>query len=165
MTELLRNWVLGITAASLLCAAAEAMTKDAPGRQAVRLVSALALLLSVVLPLRGYRSGDLTALFDAYDLELRRETAHGEARTDELLCRVTGESLGQWVEAQAAARGIGCRAQVGTVLREGGAVPVSCVITTDPGTDGAAAAALAREIAAALGIGTVTVRGTEDETG
>ena len=158
MTALLREWVLGIVAVSLLSSFAQSLTEGMPSRRVVRVISALLLLLVILRPMARLQGSDLEDMLADYSGALARETVYTEAASDEILRQTTESALNAWAEARAAARGISCRAEVRTEARDGAAYPVACVLTLAEPLPPAEAEALAREIAAGLGIAAVTIR-------
>lgn len=159
MTQLLREWILGIVAVSLLSSFALSLAGEAPSRRVIRLMSAFALLLAVVLPLKGVDAGAFRASLAAYERAYQRETESVTASSDELLCELTGETLKAYVEKRAEALGVPCEAEVSVVLQDGYARPVACTLVPDAEISRAAADALRGEIAAALDIDEVYVTG------
>ena len=93
MTQLLCEWILGIVAVSLLSSFALSLAGEAPSRRVIRLMSAFALLLAVVLPLKGVDAGAFRTSLAAYERAYQRETESVTASSDELLCELTGETL------------------------------------------------------------------------
>ncbi len=159
MTELLREWILGIVAVSLLSSFALSLAGEAPARRVIRLMSAFALLLAVVLPLKGVDAKMFQASFAEYERLYERETAGVAASSDELLCELTRETLAEYVETLAAAQDIPCTAQVDVTLRDGYALPLSCTVEATAEISQSDADALRAEIAAALDIDEVHVTG------
>ena len=159
MTALLREWILGIVAVSLLSSFALSLAGEAPSRRVIRLMSAFALLLAVVLPLKGVDAGTFRTSLAEYERAYHRETESVTASSDELLCELTGETLKAYVEKRAEALGVSCEAEVSVILCGGYARPVSCTLVPQAEITQAEADALCGEIAAALEIDEVYVTG------
>lgn len=123
MTELIREWIIGVTAVSLLTAAAKAFAEGTPGEKVIRLAGSVALLLALILPLRGLRI-DITGEYRAY------MSASGLAEAGdgagELLCSALERELSAAVAAEASRRGLAVRAFVDCDYSEGAAVPQAC---------------------------------------
>ncbi len=159
MTELLREWILGIVAVSLLSSFSLSLAGEAPSRRIIRLMSALALLLVVVLPLKGVDLRELHTSLSAYERTYQQEAEAVSALSEELLYDLTEETLASYVKEQAAAHGIVCEAKV-TVERQDGYVrPVACTVEVTGEISEAACSALREELMAALAIEEVNVTG------
>lgn len=159
MTELVREWILGIVAVSLLSSFALSLAGEAPSRRIIRLMSALALLLAVILPLKGVDAGTFRASLAAYEGAYHRETERAAASSDELLCELTGETLKTYVEKRAETLGIPCEAEVSVALQDGYAKPVACTLMPYAEISRSDADALCGEISEALDIDEVYVTG------
>ena len=157
MTALLRDWILGIVAISLLSSFALSLAGDAPARRVIRLISAFALLLAVILPLKGVDVEMLRTSFSAYTRAYEREVENTAVLSNEFLCDLTGESLAEYVVSLASARDISCTAQVETALYDGYALPVSCTVTIETEIEQSDIEALREEIASALHIDQVSI--------
>ncbi len=159
MTAILREWILGIVAVSLLAAFAQSLAGSSPSRRVIRLMTALLLLTAILRPLRALEPDLFRASLDGYARDYRRASDYTSDRSGELLCRTAEASLAAWAEERAAALGVRCTVQVVTELREGAPWPVSCTVTAESMPDPATAETLRRELSAGLGIETVSVTG------
>lgn len=159
MTELLREWILGIVAVSLLSSFVLSLVGEASSRRVIRLMSAFALILAVVLPLKGMDLRELHTTMAAYEETYRKEVEDVSALSDALLYDLTGETLASYVEKQAAARGIACEANVVVERQEGYVSPVSCTLVVATGISEAECAALRDDMIAALGTEKVYITG------
>lgn len=159
MTALLREWVLGIVAVSLLSAVAGTLAGDAKSGRILRLISALALFLTVALPLRdagGFRP-DLA--FHEARLRYDDERTAAAAHTDELLRDVTGEALAAYARQRAAAYGIECEARFALTVRDGAAWPERCTIVAEKNADAQGLEALRRELMEAFALKEIEIVG------
>jgi hypothetical protein len=152
MLTLLRQWILSITAVGLLSAFALTLAGDTPGRKVVRLVSALALILAVLLPLSGKSADELFAA-RSYAAQYSAAAEDAVAAAGELTLELTAQSLSDYIEELAARKGFDCTADVEVIMQDGAARAVACELTGDVTDE------LRREIAAALNVDTQNVTG------
>lgn len=159
MTVLFREWILGITAVSMLSSFAQSLAGEASAGKVIRLISAFALFLAVVLPLKSTDISVFQTSFAEYERSYEREAEHMTASSNELLCGLTKESLEEYVGKLAAARGISCTAEIEVSLSDGYALPISCTVTFEEEISRSEIEALCAEIASALSIEEVNVTG------
>ncbi len=111
--EALRTWLLGLTAAALLTAGAEALLPPSGGvRRAGRLICGLIVILMLLQPVTGLQRVDWSARLTEYRAEAG---VYGSAldETDEaLLLGIIAEQSGAYIEEAAAGQGIECRVTV-----------------------------------------------------
>lgn len=117
----LRQWLLGITAAALAVALAQALTPEGTVKKLLRLTGGLVLLLAVVRPLKGLAP---EALPRPGDLVPSVETA--ETAGEEVMKTLIAQKVGAYIVDKGSALGCPCTAQV-TVAEDGSgwAVPWS----------------------------------------
>ena len=106
MTELVRNWVLGLTAASFLTAIAMALTPKGRGRAATALVSGLVTIIVLVAPILefDYHGFSQNILSFESSLELRAEEM--EAVQESLQARIISERSATYILDKAKALGL-----------------------------------------------------------
>ena len=101
MSEILKSWALGLCAVSLLSAAAQAAAGRSRQTAGVRFAEAMAAALVILAPLRG----------GAVILpELRPDPGTALTGVQAEADRLTARQVEEYIEAEAAARGIDCRA-------------------------------------------------------
>ena len=117
----LRQWLLGITAAALAAALAQALTPEGTVKKLLRLTGGLVLLLAVVRPLKGLAPA---ALPRPGDLVPSVETA--ETAGEEVMKTLIAQKVGAYIVDKGDQLGCPCTAQV-TVAEDGSgwAVPWS----------------------------------------
>lgn len=117
----LRQWLLGITAAALAVALAQALTPEGTVKKLLRLTGGLVLLLAVVRPLKGLAP---EALPRPGDLVPSVETA--ETAGEEVMKTLIAQKVGAYIVDKGDQLGCPCTAQV-TVAEDGSgwAVPWS----------------------------------------
>ena len=159
MTAFLREWILGIVAVSLISAFAMSLAGEASARRVIRLISALALLLAVLLPLKGVDESLWKAPFAEYERIYERKAGKTTESAGELMCELTSETLEEYVVELAASREIACTAEVSVELCEGYAQPSSCTIFVETEADAAQLDAFCEALASTLAIDEVYVTG------
>ncbi len=142
-----RDWLLGIVAAALAVALAQALTPEGAVKKASRLAGGLVLLLAVVKPLTAFAPEDLPAL--GRDLAPAAEAA--EQAGDETMKILIAQKTGAYIVDKGSALGFPCTAEV-TVAEDGSgwAVPWSAQLTGRWTAEGRNA--LSRMLAEDLGI-------------
>ena len=125
-----RTWLLAVTAAALLAAAAEQLAPEGAARRGVRLVCGLMLLAVMLRPLSGLLELSPRDLFAeeraAAQASVREGTRAGEEQLSELIARETGA----YIVDKAAALGAECSARVICGRTEEGLLlPVAAEVT------------------------------------
>jgi len=113
MTGLIRQWLLGVTAAALVLALAEALARSGPAKKVCTLAGGLALLLAAVGPVVGVLDGSaLTRAVEDwrnrsqdYELEL-------EEQKDQFYLAIIEEETAAYVMDKARELGLECSAEV-----------------------------------------------------
>ena len=128
--EGVRTWLLAVTAAALLAAAAEQLAPEGAARRGVRLVCGLMLLAVMLRPLSGLLELSPRDLFAeeraAAQASVRGGTRAGEEQLSELIARETGA----YIVDKAAALGAECSARVTCGRTEEGLLlPVAAEVT------------------------------------
>lgn len=118
--ELVRQWLLGATCASLMAALAEGLMPKGPVRQVGRLVCALVILCAVLRPVLGLDVPDAGRML----ADLRGEVADSRMRLEQdsgqMLKTLIERESGAYIVDKAAELGAECQAQVECVLGDGG---------------------------------------------
>lgn len=109
----LRQWLLGVTAAALTVALAQALTPEGTVKKLLRLMGGLVLLLAVVQPLKSLSPA---ALPDPGALAPSVETA--ETAGEEVMKTLIAQKVGAYIVDKGSALGCPCTAQV-TVAEDG----------------------------------------------
>lgn len=113
MTGMVRGWLLGVTAAALVLALAEALAPEGGAKKACRLAGGMALLLAAVGPLAGVLDGGLLVQAaeswhnraERYELEL-------EEKNDLFYLSIIEEETAAYVMDKAKEFGFDCQAEV-----------------------------------------------------
>lgn len=109
----LRQWLLGVTAAALAVALAQALTPEGTVKKLLRLIGGLVLLLAVVRPLKSLTPA---ALPGPGDMVPSVETA--ETAGEEVMKTLIAQKVGAYIVDKGSALGCPCTAQV-TVAEDG----------------------------------------------
>ena len=120
--EVLRGWLLGVLAASMLASAALAVMPEGPVRSVGRLVCGLLLFLTVVRPLSGYDGSAVQPWLEdaAAGLEETQQALAGTR--GQLTQSIIDSELDAYIQDKTAGLGLDCRVEV---LWDGsGSVPV-----------------------------------------
>ena len=127
MLELIRQWLLGITAAAMLVALAEALCPDGNIRGILRLTGGLVLLTAVLTPLLRLDTEALGRALTEYRLELDGAAARLEEENETLMRDIIEEQAAAYIQDKAAGLGITCLAAV--EAEGGGDWPVPTAVT------------------------------------
>ena len=113
----MKDWLLGITAAALAVALAQALTPEGTVRKIGRLAGGLVLLLAMLRPLAGWQEDFLKTLAPAQEAGEWGETAPGGL---EVMKTLIVEKTGAYIVDKGRALGISCRAQVEVACDDSG---------------------------------------------
>lgn len=111
----LKEWLLGITAAALAVALAQALTPEGTVKKLLRLIGGLVLLLAVMRPLKSLAP---EALPRPGDLAPSAETA--ETAGEEVMKTLIAQKVGAYIVDKGSALGCPCTAQVTVAEDESG---------------------------------------------
>ncbi len=113
MMGLVRQWLLGVTAAALVLALAEALAPEGGAKKVCRLAGGLALLLAAVGPVLGVLDG--SALTQAVESWKNRSQSYEQAleeQKDQLYLTIIEEETAAYVMDKARELGFECAAEV-----------------------------------------------------
>ena len=112
MLELIARWVLGVTAAALAVAVADALCPEGSVRAVLRLTGGLVLLTAVLTPLLRLDTEALGRALTEYRLELDGAAARLEEENETLMRDIIEEQAAAYIQDKAAGLGISCRVAV-----------------------------------------------------
>lgn len=127
MMDGVRNWLLSVIAACLLCALAEALMPQGPVKKAGRLVCGLVLLCVMLSPLPGLRLETGQAWLEEYFAGLEQQKQEWKEAADVGTKGIIEEQYGAYIVDKAKGLGIVCRARVTCRTGEDG-LPVPDVV-------------------------------------
>ncbi len=120
MMEFLREWLMGIVAASILCAAADSLMPDGGVKRIGKLAGALVILCVTLQPLAQLRGMDLTQLLSQYNQSIRQEEHSLLEQTQRTQKAVMEEHCAAYISDKAAQMGVVCRVEVECELHADG---------------------------------------------
>lgn len=129
MTGVLREWLLGITCATMIVALAETLTPVGAGRKVVKLAGGLLMMFVVLQPFLQLDESVITDIFDTYSSEL---TAYDDTMVqvnENFIETIIVEQTGAYILDKANGLGIACQVSVETVADEAGnPIPYSITV-------------------------------------
>lgn len=129
MMELLRQWILGITCASVLLAAAQCLMPAGGARRVGSLAGGLLLLLAVAAPLARLDEGALSLAMTEYRLADTGSAALLELENKRLVKQIIEEQTAAYISDKAEELGAVCAAEVTyDYSGDGVAYPVSVTV-------------------------------------
>ena len=128
MSELIRNWLVGITGASMLLAIAESMVPEGNGRKIVNLAGSLVLVLVAIGPIANFDVGLLTEEMKMFESEVQNRSEELTVKEDFLYENIIEEKTVTYILDKASELGIYCEASVSVAWDEDGPAPHSVVI-------------------------------------
>ncbi len=113
MTGLVREWLLGVTAAALVLALAEALAPEGGAKKVCRLAGGMALLLAAAGPLAGALDGGLlTRAADGWRDRARGYEQELEEKSDLFYLSIIEEETAAYIVDKAKEFGFDCQAEV-----------------------------------------------------
>ena len=128
MLELIARWVLGVTAAALAVAVADALCPEGSVRAVLRLTGGLVLLTAVLTPLLRLDTEALGRALTEYRLELDGAAARLEEENETLMRDIIEEQAAAYIQDKAAGQGIDCRVSVEAAGEGDWPVPTSVTV-------------------------------------
>ena len=124
MTELARQWLLGVACTALILAVADSLAPDGGVKKVCRLAGGLALLLAAVGPLLRLNSGVLSNMIEESQTAVQGYEETLEEQNNLFYQAVIEESAAAYIVDKAEEMGIFCQAEVTFSYDENG---VPCV--------------------------------------
>ena len=124
MTEWLRQWMTGVTAAALLLSAAEALVRGKGLKRVCRLCGGFVLLLAVLGPLRQVDVPELTLFAEDYLAEAEKLSEQLSEQNDELYQSIIEAETAAYITNMAEETGLSCAVRVVCQTEGAGEVPV-----------------------------------------
>ena len=128
--ELVRQWLLGVTCASLMAALAEGLMPKGPVRQVGRLVCALAVLCAVLRPVLRLNVPDPGRLLADIQGETEDSRMQLEQESGQMLKTLIERECSAYIVDKAAELELECQAQVECILGDGGVWLPDCARIT-----------------------------------
>ncbi len=143
-----RDWLLGVVAAALAVALAQALTPEGTVKRIGRLAGGLALVLAALRPLAGWRGVPLGELFPPPDPAAAEEAAKGG---EDVMKTLIAQKAGAYIVDKGQSLGLRCKAEVG-VAEDGSGWPVPWEVTISGEWTAGQKKALSRAVEEELGI-------------
>ena len=146
MTQLIRNWLMGIVCAAMAAALADGLMPAGAIRKIGRLTGGLVLLLAMVQPVLQIDSVQLDLSVEAYQNEWGGGTVDLERTNDDLMKTIIAERAGAYIQDKAVDLGFKCRAEVQVTQTEAADYPVPASVIVYGDLSRAQRCELTREI-------------------
>ena len=128
MTELVRQWLLGVACTALILALADSLTPAGGVKKVCRMAGGLALLLAAVSPLLRLDSGVLDSMLEEYRTAVRSYEEALKEQNNSFYLTVIEESTAAYIVDKAEEMGISCQAEV-TISYDENGVPCPWEVT------------------------------------
>ena len=151
MTEVVRQWLLGVACTALVLAVADSLAPDGSVKRVCRLAGGLALLLAAVSPVLRLDSGALADALEDYRAQVRSYEDALEEQNFLFYQTVIEESTAAYIVDKAEEMGIFCQAEVTFSYDEDG-VPCPWEVTARGDWTDEAREALERLLEEDLGV-------------
>ena len=132
MTDLVRNWLMGITCAAMVLALAESLAPEGSVKRICRLAGGLVLMLAAIGPVIKLEAVDLEGITDRYQASVREYREKLEAENDFLYESIIAENTAAYILDKAKELEITCQVSVTVAWTQDGVPqPHSVRITGD----------------------------------
>lgn len=112
MTDLIRNWLIGITAAAMVAALADALAPDGTVKKIGKLAGGLLMIVAVVQPVIGIDLDVMSGILTEYRMEADVNSAALEVENQRLMKIIIEDEVGAYILDKAAELGIECTVEV-----------------------------------------------------
>lgn len=112
MIEVIRNWLIGVTAAAIVVALAEGVAPDGAVKKIGKLAGGLLLIVAVIQPLVGLDYEAMAGILTDYRVETEGYSAALEIENERLMKNIIEEQTGAYIQDKAAELGAECTADV-----------------------------------------------------
>lgn len=122
MMELVRGWLVGVTAAAMVVALADSLAPAGAVRKIGKLTGGLLLAVAILQPLAGLDDASLSGILAGYRMEAEGYSSALETENMLLVKTIIEEQTGAYIQDKAAELGMECTAEV-TCLADEDATP------------------------------------------
>ena len=127
--ELIRNWLIGVTAAALIAALADSLSPEGAVKRIGKLAGGLLMLVAILKPLAGAEFSALSGVLADYQIQTELSGSALESENERLMKIIIEEQTAAYIQDKAAELGAVCTAEVNCAAGENGTlIPVSAVI-------------------------------------
>lgn len=120
--ELVRSWLIGVTAAALAVALADCLAPNGAVKKIGKLTGGLLLAAAILQPVAGLDYASMSGILTDYRMEAEDYSSALEAENMLLVKTIIEEQTGAYIQDKAAELGITCTAEV-TCLTDGDGNP------------------------------------------
>jgi stage III sporulation protein AF len=110
--ELIRTWLIGVTAAALVAALADSLAPEGAVRKIGKLAGGLLMVVAILQPLVQLDDSALAAALAQTRLEAQGYSTALEEENERLMKLIIEEQTGAYIQDKAAQLGVTCTAQV-----------------------------------------------------
>lgn len=112
MTELIRNWLMGVTCAAILLALAESLTPEGSVKRICRLAGGVMLLLAAIGPVTRLEEADFARITERYQTQADTYREALNEETENLYESIIAEKTGAYILDKAEELGVTCQVSV-----------------------------------------------------
>ena len=128
MTELIRNWLLGVTCAAVLLALAESLIPEGSVKRICKLAGGAVLLLATIGPVANLEEADFARITEGYQRRAEEYRDALDEETEILYESIIAEKTAAYILDKAEELGVTCRVSV-TVGWEKDGAPRPAAVT------------------------------------
>lgn len=132
MISLIRTWLISVTAAAIIVAAADNLMPDGAVKKIGKLTGGLLMIIAVLQPIKQFDLETMSDILTDYRIESQVSSAALEIENQAIMKRIIEGETSAYVQNKADALGISCLAETVCKVDESGNIyPVSMVIYGD----------------------------------
>jgi len=151
--NVIREWIIGLTAVSIVVSAALAITPSGSVKKTVRLIGGLILFIILIRPLKELDAGDIAFYNMQYRADYEKYEEKLITRNSSMIKTIIEDKLRTYILQKAADLGVECDAEVITRTREDGyPYPVRIIFYIPAEPDPALRERLSYIVASELGV-------------
>lgn len=129
MMDLIRTWLIGVTAAAMVAALADSLAPEGAVKKVGKLAGGLLMVVAILQPLAGLDYEAMAASLANYRLETEGYSSALEAENEQLMKIIIEERTGAYIQDKAAELDAVCTAEVICQVNEDGSMyPASVVV-------------------------------------
>lgn len=110
--ELVRNWLIGVTAAAMVVALADSLAPDGAVKKIGKLTGGLLLAIAILQPVVGLNYAALSGILTDYRMEAAGYSTALETENLRLVKTIIEEQTAAYIQDKAAELGVGCTVEV-----------------------------------------------------